>query len=212
MVDLPDAPRTRSEQFGFLRAAHDGPHVWHRECLSLTRQAPGIPGGIPSARAAMLMVPTSDRIHHVHGLRRGMVLFFDDPNDDNPFGHVVTVAGWHTTQPTDSLDDVLTWSADVPHDAGEVGLVRASFFTSQWGVPMVYGSTSLNGFDLPGYGRAATTPVRQAPSLQDTLDAAITAVRHGIRAQRQKGHQRKVRALTRDLRELQDTRRLQVNH
>lgn len=202
--DLPDAPATRAEQFQFLRDAHDGPPVWGALCLSLARQAPQLPPVYPSARAAADAVPVSQRITRVGALRRGMVAFFGSPTDSNPYDHVVTVAGWATPDPTDSLDDLLVWTNDALRPGG-VDLVRASFFPEHWGDPLMFGSTSVNGYDLPGYDHGeARTPGH----IGVRLDAAMRSIRRAIAHHRAHGHRRIVAALTRDLAELRETRTL----
>lgn len=201
MSTLPAAPRTRAEQFQFLRDAHDGPNVWHGQCLRLTHEAPGIPAGVPTALAAAIMVPQADRVHQVHNFRRGMSLFYDDPADDNPFAHVGTVAGWFTKQPTGNLHDVALWSSDILRDGG-VDLVRADLITTAWGDPYLYASRSLNGYALPGYHQDTTKPL----TIGQNLDAAIDAVRRALRFHRAKGHPLRAAALAADLAELKQTR------
>lgn len=200
--DLPDAPRTRAEQFAFLRDAHDGAQVWKALCLSLTRQAPGLPALHASAAAAAAATPGRYRVRDVRDLRRGMVAYFDDPTDDNKFGHSVTVAGWADSTPTDDLADLLTWTNDAKRPGG-VDLVRASFFPDRWGDAFQFGATMLNGFDLPGYENGR----QKVPSLGGALDRAISDVRRAMAEQRAKGHPRVVAALARDLAELRETRK-----
>jgi hypothetical protein len=202
---IPPAPRTREQQFTFLRDAHNGPEVWERACLSLARQAPGLPGGIPSAHAAALLTPTAHRIHDVSRIRRGMVIYFANFHDDNPEDHVVTAAGWHQGQVTDSLADVLAWSNDIVRTGG-VDLVRASRFPDDWNAPFWFAAISLNGFMLPGYKDPRATPDSPPPTIGHNLDDAIDAVRRAIRAQRAAGHPRRADALARDLAELKQTR------
>lgn len=200
--DLPDSPRTRAEQMAFLRDAHKGPLVWRRLCQSLTRQAPGLPAVYGSARAALLAMPTTYRVTHIEDLRRGMSLGFGTPTDDNPFDHIVTVAGWDK-EPSDNLDDLFTWTNDALRPGG-VDLVRASFFPEHWGDPFMWGGTSLNGYDLPGYQRPKPTP--PPVTVGARLDHAIADLRKAIRHHRAAGHPAIVNALVRDLRELKETR------
>lgn len=214
----PNAPRTQAEQFAFLRAAHDGPLVWRRLCQSLARQAPGLPAVYPSALSAAMATPESRRVYDVADLRRGMVAFFDDPNDSNPHAHVATVAGWATGART--LDALATWTNDARRTGG-VDLVRASFYPDQWGDKFLFGATWLNGYDLPRYDSDAPTPDPKRPTIGANLDHAIADLRRAVRHHRAKRaaaladgrqdaarrHQAVVRALVEDLRELRETRR-----
>lgn len=168
-MTLPDAPSTRAEQFAFLRKAHDGPNVWRALCLSLARQAPGLPAVNPSARAAAEATPKAHRVPKVADLRRGMVAYFDDPNDSNTFGHIVTVAGWAGKGRT--LNDLLVWSNDAARSGG-VDMVRGSFFPTHWGDDFQFGAISLNGYMLPGYGTPAPSPGLPVVSLSAVRDAA----------------------------------------
>jgi hypothetical protein len=202
---LPAAPRTRAEQFQFLRDAHDGPLEWHALCLSLARQAPGLPGGIPSAHAAALMTPQAHRVHDVSKLRRGMVIYYADFNDDNPFDHVDTMAGWHTPSPTHDLHDTATWTNDIVRDGG-VDLVRGDLVPQEWGDPFWFGAISLSGFMLPGY-EDPRAPQPTPLTIGQNLDDAIMAVRRGIRFHRREEHPKRVAALVKDLTELQETRK-----
>lgn len=199
--DLPDAPATRPEQFQFLRDAHDGPLIWKGFCLRLAREAAQLPAVHPSALAAAHATPAAHRVREVSGLRRGMVAYFDDPRDGNPFAHVATVAGWDGGKVTDSLDDVLMWSNDAARTGG-VDMVRGSFFPEKWGDAFMFGATSLNGFDLPGYNNGAP----RLASLAGALDRAIADLRRAIREHRAAGHHRLVAALSRDLDEVKQTR------
>lgn len=204
MVNLPNAPRTRQQQFQFLRDAHAGPDVWKRLCLSLARQAPGLPAVFPTANAAAHGTPQANRVTKVADLRRGMVAYFGKPGDANPADHIVTVAGWRDPKAKRDLDNLLTWTNDAV-DPGSVDLVRASFFPEKWDAPFMWGATSLNGFDLPGYdtGRPKPSPASVGPAFQ----AAMQELRKEIRKQRRLGHTGLVNALVKDLEEMKETRR-----
>ncbi|UQS95202.1 cell wall-associated hydrolase [Pseudanabaena phage Pam4] len=219
-MTAPSAPHTRAEQFQFLRDAADGPLVWLALCQSLVRQAAGLPAVYPSAIAAQNATPQAFRVHDVADLARGMVAFYDDPQDTNPYGHVVTVAGWHGCEgcprnapdPADHkhtglLSDVLVWSNDAARKGG-VDLVRANFFPDRWGDRFQFGATWLNGYMLPGY--PVEEPPEPTPAPEPTvggrLDRAIETLKAARRYHREQGNDRIVRALSRDLKELRETR------
>lgn len=203
---LPDAPRTRAQQFAFLRAAHTGPLQWKALCLSLARQAPGLPAIYPSALAAQVATPKANRVPDVGDLRRGMVAYFDDPSDSNKFGHIATVAGWDQGRVTGDLADLLVWSNDAARTGG-VDLVRASFFPARWGDGFVFGATCLNGYDLPGYDDDVPTPQPGRGSIGPNLDYAIRDIERAYEWQKAAGHAVRAAALARDLAELRQTRK-----
>lgn len=202
MNAFPVAPATRDEQFAWYRARAAGPAVWHDHCLSACRQAPGLPAVAPSAHAAAVMTPTAHRVTRVRDLRRSMVVYWANFQDDNPDDHVTTVAGWRTPEPTDDVDDLLTWTTDVP--TGGISLVRGSYFPEHWDAPFWMGGISLNGFYLPGFGPPEPPP---APAhLGAQFDVAITAVRRSLAYHRAHHHPARVAALVKDLAELKETR------
>lgn len=231
-MTTPNAPASRAAQFQFLRAAHKGPEVWRALCLALARKAPGLPAIYPSARAAMEATPTARRFSLARA-RRGMVAYFSDPNDSNPFDHIVTIAGWDgcdacwdgspdddpAHQHTGDLNDLMVWSNDAKRTGG-VDLVRGSFFPTHWGDPFRFAADWLNGYDLPGYDRDAK-PAPGRETIGSNLDHAIADVRRMIRNHRAaaekarkagkvnkaRGHRSIVKALSKDLGELRETRK-----
>lgn len=199
-MSTPTSPRTREQQFAFLRDAHDGPPNWRALCLSLARQAAGLPAVYPSARAAMEATPSTYR-RTLAQAERGMVAYFADPTDGNPYDHIVTVAGW--AQGPRTLDNLLVWSNDAARSGG-VDLVRASFFPSRWGDPFAFATPWLNGYLLPGFG-AGSAPEEPAkpdpnrPTLGANYAAAIEDVTRALRRHRKAGHLQLAARLERDL-------------
>jgi hypothetical protein len=117
------------------------------QCLKVCRTARDIGPMFPTAKAAQDATPKEHRVYKVEDLRRGMDLFFDDPNDSNKAGHIVTMIGrvkgfkdWK------SLDDVLVETNSVV--AGQLVVVRASYFKKHWGDSFQFGTTWLNGHEL----------------------------------------------------------------
>lgn len=200
------SPRTREQQFAFLRAAHEGPLVWRALCLALARQAAGLPAVYPSALAAQLATPDAYRVRDVSDLERGMVVYFSDPYDSNPYDHVATVAGWRAGTKTRDLGNLLTWTNDAVRSGG-VDLVAASFYPERWVDPFQIGSTWLNGRMLPGFSASPDAPEEPpAPTVGAGLDRAIETLKRVRRRHREQGNDRIARALSRDLKELRETR------
>lgn len=203
-MTTPNAPATRAEQFQFLRDQIAGPLKWKALCLSLARQAPGLPAIYPSALAAQHATPASRR-YPLARARRGMVAYFDDPNDSNRFGHIVTVAGWDGKGRT--LGDLIVVSNDAKRTGG-VDVVRGSFFPEHWGDAFVFATDWLNGYDLPGYDAdAVPKPAPGRETIGKNLDHAIADIRRAVRAHRKAGHRARAAALLVDLRELIETRK-----
>lgn len=115
-------------------------------CLKVCRYARNIPAKYLTAREAMNATPAENRVFKVRNLRRGMVLYFADPNDDNPADHIVTMIGRVKGFDPDSLDDVLCETNSVVNN--EIVVVRGSYFHEHWGDSFVFGATWLNGIEF----------------------------------------------------------------
>jgi hypothetical protein len=137
-VSPPLSPRNAAEAIAFLRAERNQNNSnWYRLCLKLTRVARGLPGGWATANIAMYDTPRQYRVYNRADLRRGMVVYFDDPHDANTAGHICTFAGRRN-----GVEYV--WSNDALR-AGKVDLVPFDYFPKKWGDPFVFGATWLNG-------------------------------------------------------------------
>lgn len=117
-------------------------------CLKVCRTARGIPSMYPDAKTAQNNTPAKHRVTNVRDLRKGMVLYFDDPNDSNKYGHIVTMIGRVPGFDEDSLDDILTVTNS--YKSGELVVMRASFYENGWGDKFQFGAAWLNGvaFDV----------------------------------------------------------------
>lgn len=167
-------------------------------CMKICRTARNLGPMYPSALASQLATPLSKRITKLNDIKRGMVMYFDDPNDNNPFGHIVTVAG-RAAPVVSSLNDLIVWTNSV--SSGRVIRVRGDYFPKHWGDEFQFAATWLNGQDLllPG------GPLGGARG--DGMRRAIREIRNLIAYHESKGHPRLVTALKRDLEELRQTLR-----
>lgn len=123
-------------------------------CLKIQRTARNIPARYLTARDSMLATPGEHRVHEVRDLRRGMVAYFADPRDDNPFDHITGMIGRVKGFNPDSLHDTLhVTNSVVPN---ELVVVRGSYFEEHWGDDFKFGATWLNGYalDVPTQGVA----------------------------------------------------------
>lgn len=186
--------KTTPETMAFLRGqAQSRSSAWGGLCLKLQRTARGLPALFPSALASAQGTPSSHRVHSLPNVQRGMVAYFDDPNDSNAFGHITAVAGRsHTT------GELLHWTNDAAGH-GRVSLVRHSFFEQFWGDSFQFASDWLNGHKLD-LGGEHKPPLAGGG---ETIQAAIDRLRTALVYHRKKDHTRLVKALERDVAHLE---------
>jgi len=146
-------------------------------CLAIAHDARALPAKYPSAKVAQDNTPKEFRVYKVRDLRKGMDLFFDDPHDSNPFGHIVTMIGRVKGYNPDDLNDVLVRTNSVV--SGRVVVVRASYFKQHWGDSFQFGAFWLNGFELdyPGWrsdgkGREDVPKPDHSPRVDNFRDSA----------------------------------------
>lgn len=202
---MTNAPRTGDQACSWLYAQTRKPSKnWHQRCLELARTARSIPSLYPSALSAAHGTPKSERVLNYADLERGMVAYFDDPNDANPYGHIVTVAGWRG--PRSNPGNLKVYSNDVvAGQPGSVGIVPGTFFKAHWGDSFLFGATWLNGYNFADLDSGTVTP--HPTPLGSDFDAAVASLQKAIRHHRaMTGHSAIVNALTRDLAELKQTR------
>lgn len=118
-------------------------------CLKICRTARAIGSKYAAAVDAQRATPLNNRVTRVRDLRRGMVLYYDDPNDSNRFGHIVTMIGRVRGGNLDALSDILVETNSVKK--GELVVVRGDYFPRYWGDKFQFGATWLNGvvLDVP---------------------------------------------------------------
>lgn len=198
------APRNGPEARAFLLRQHQiGATNWRGLCLSLQRQARGLPAVYPSAISAAMATPESERVHKVRDLRAGMVAYSDDPNDSNRYGHIYFIIGWKNPKNRSDASTCLTWTND--RRPGRVDVVPLTFFKNSWGDGFQFGATWLNGYDFSDFNAKPKTD--RGPQLGNAYDHAIEDLRKVIRRHRSKGHDRLVKLLERDLQRMLNRRK-----
>lgn len=145
-------------------------------CLKICRTARGLPSLYPSAVAAQEATPVEHRVHEVRDLRRGMILYYDDPRDSNPHGHIVTMVGRIAGADPDNLGHVLVRTNSVV--ANKIVVVRGDYFQRYWGDTFQFGATWLNGQAFPEFAKPAEKK-KKAPKAQPPLRNA-KALRHAV--------------------------------
>jgi hypothetical protein len=120
-------------------------------CQKVCRTSRDIGPMYLTAKQCQDAVPKELRITRVRNLRKGMKLFFDDPNDSNTAGHIVTMIGRIRGGDWDDLNDVLVETNSVK--SGQLVVVRASYFKQYWGDSFQFGAPWINGVELdyPGW-------------------------------------------------------------
>jgi hypothetical protein len=180
---------------GFMARATNAVHTWretlqwykenqHKSqigfdpdgmCLKVVRTARNISAKYLTAKEAQDNTPKEHRIHKVRDLRRGMIAYFDDPNDSNRAGHVVTQIGRVKGFDPDEIRDVLFETNDVK--SGELVIVRGDYFLRYWGDEFKFGATWLNGveFDTPVPKKEEDTRVENFHQTKPKYDLTILA-------------------------------------
>lgn len=184
-------------------------------CLRICRTARNLGPVYPSAVTAQNATPAAHRVYGVADVRRGMVAYYDDPNDSNPYGHIVTVVGRDRDADPDALNSLLVRSNSVV--SHEVVVVRGDYFPTHWGDSFQFAATWLNGvaLDLPDSGPAAPptpTPAYIGRRGTDRLLAIEAELSQMIENHRRFGNQRIVRALKRDRDAVRQTLRNHTQH
>jgi hypothetical protein len=118
-------------------------------CLKVCRTARDIGPMFLTAKQAQDATPKEHRIYKVENFRRGMIAFFDDPNDSNTAGHIATMVGRIRGGDVDKLEDTLWETNSVV--SGQLVVVRGDYFVEHWNDKLQFASTWLNGqvLDVP---------------------------------------------------------------
>lgn len=171
-------------------------------CLMICRLARGLPAMYPSAVAAQEATPDKYRVTRVQDIRKGMVVYYDDPADSNKFGHIVTVVGRVAGEDPSALSSLLVRTNSVK--SGQIVVVRGDYFPRYWGDPFKFAATWLNGYAFPEFQeKPEPTPAISGKSAN--LKEAVRGIKKAIKVHEKAGHHRLVTVLTRNLRSLERT-------
>lgn len=137
-------------------------------CLKVCRTSRDIGPMFATAKQAQDNTPKEHRVYKVRDLRKGMKIFFDDPNDSNKAGHIVTMIGRAKGFDWDDLNDVLVETNSVV--SGQLVVVRATYFKEHWGDDFQFGATWLNGqvLDVPAKKPAKPAQPSRLENFWDT--------------------------------------------
>lgn len=166
-------------------------------CLKICRTARLIAPRYPSAISAQHATPTQYRVGRVRDIEPGMVAYFDDPRDSNPYGHIVTVVGRVKGASRHLLSSLLVRTNSVR--SNEIVVVRGDYFGRHWGDEFQFAATWLNGVKLDV--RRPGPLAGGAPNLR----AAIKELEEAAAYHKRHNHPRLVTALERDIAEIKQT-------
>lgn len=174
-------------------------------CLKICRTARNIGAAYPSALSAQQATPREHRVTDVSEIRRGMVVYYDDPNDSNPYGHIVTVVGRTKDRDPDDLGNLLVRTNSV--QSGRVVVVRGDYFGRFWADPFQFAATWLNGveLDMPEPAKASKPKKTLPPQGRERLQGVLDELNAMIENYRRADNDRVVKALRRDKAEIRQT-------
>lgn len=191
--------RNTPDTLAWFKHQHDiGSTDWQALCLKLQRSGRNLPGVFPSAFAAMMGTPMSERVYDRDKWQQGMVVYIDDPHDSNTFGHI---AGLRVNKKNGTW---LVWTNDA-FVRGGVSCVDVDWFKPNWGDPVQFAATSLNGFDLilpqkPVLTKPSKHPVKvPKKATMDNYDYAIHRLEKAMAYHHRHNHPRYVAALEREI-------------
>lgn len=171
-------------------------------CQKICRTARNIGPGAPSALASALLTPPEFRIK-MEDIIVGDLMYFDDPKDSNPFGHVVTVMALDKTiSPSNPRSKIVRTNSV---QSGRIVAVRGDYFATHWGDPFQWGGRWLNGepfYDLiEPAARPKPKPLPQWKRIEriiNRLESMDDDLKNAIRVQEKMDNKRFARALRRD--------------
>lgn len=129
-------------------------------CLKICRQARNIGAVYSSALKAQNATPAAHRIKDISKIQIGHIMYYDNPRDGNPFGHIVTVVGRVAGVDRRSLSSLVVETNSVK--SGEIVRVRGDYFPRYWGDQFQFAADWLNGQKL--IMPAPVVPVAATPS------------------------------------------------
>jgi hypothetical protein len=172
-------------------------------CQKICRTARNIGPGAPSALASALSTPEQYRVRKVSEIVPGDVMYFDDPKDSNPFGHIVTATWRDPKLNPNTLRSIAVETNSVKAD--QIVTVRADYFGVHWGDSFQWGGRWLNGEPFYDLTDPKPKPKPKAPEKWSRIEESIknlertdTLLVAAIKAHRKAGHDRYVKALQRD--------------
>lgn len=197
--------RNTEQTLAWLRRDREAKNLsWRGLCQKRVRVARNLPAVYPSAFAAMVATPMSERVHDLSKVTKGMVGYADDPSDSNPYGHVFTFVGRNKEGvPLVDTNDALV--------QGGGSVVRYNWFAPNWGDAYKFAATSCNGFDLIlPEGRTQNHPEPEREPKVENFDYAIHRLEKALVWHEKNKFPAVARRIRREIRDLKEVRALTI--
>lgn len=175
---------------------------WGAMCEGLQRSAHGFEAAFASAFAHEIATPKSERLDPREAPISSFI-FVDDPNDSNPYGHVVGKWG---DGGSGKLEDIPVATNDVAdnkadYDYGNVTVVRLGWFPQHWGDRVQFATLWCGGDEIPSYtpqtGKEDTA--RWVKTAIVRAEAVVELMRKARQDNDQKIHPAHERAIQREI-------------
>jgi hypothetical protein len=166
-------------------------------CMKICRTARGAPSRYPSALASQQATPLKYRVHKIIDIRAGMLGYFDDPHDSNPFGHVVTWVGRLPNTDHSKLSSLLCRTNAVK--TNQIVVVRGDYFQQHWGDEFQFAGTWISGAPITEFNKEPAPKPKKKESKHHNIQHAIADLQDAERWNRKHGHKRIANALERDI-------------
>lgn len=145
--------------------------TWGAMCEGLWRSGHGFPATFGSAIAHQLATPKSERLD-IREAPIGSAVFYDDPRDSNPFGHITGL--WARKSPTDidvATNDVRNGS----YEYGSVSVVPHTWFKANWGDDLQFATLWCGPYKVEVVG-GKVVPPKPPTGRQDTAALVHRAI------------------------------------
>ena len=185
---------TPAQAVAFYKKQRDtGSKSWKGLCMKLARSAYGFDTGIyPSALACMVATPKKYRVTALKDVKVGMLGFFVDPDDDNPFEHIAACVGHNK-------EGLPIWGTNLAD--GSVAFVGHDFFELHWGDKFNFAASSLGTFVIDELQKEEKPERVKAKRIRKVIRELVKAQK----AQRKQGHVRIADRLAKDIADLRKT-------
>lgn len=185
--------KTAAQAVAFLKDKRDRNIKYPGLCMKLAREARGFTFGIyPSALSCMLATPQKYRVLDPKKVKVGMVGFFADWDDTNPFEHIATCVGI-------DKDGLPIWGGNVAD--GLVRFVDHNFFERNWGDKFQFAATSLGTHVMEDMQPKPKPEREKAKRLKKTIRELVKIEK----AQRKQGRNRIANRIAADIADLRKT-------
>jgi len=180
---------------------------WKAKCEALQRsghEAASPPGShdfdpaFMSAFAHMIATPKSERIDPREAPISAFI-FVDDPNDSNPFGHVV--GKWDHAKVLEEIPVVTNDVSDneAGYDAGNVTVVPLGWFPPHWGDAIQFATLWFGAHEIPTVVSPKQDTAKWIEQSIVRAEGVVELMKKALRDNDGKQHPRHERAIQREI-------------